>query len=209
MVGILVSGCGSTEEEADAEPFTPDEGLEQDSLVMPAYPAPQAGRLVALSDGIYDLDGAWEAEAQVCDEPPMLQVLAWQRGMGTLIVLDYWLMGDPVGEYSVVVGNARLTERPPPFARVGVQQFEGSRAWAFQGWDGTVDVTQHDGRTVSGHFSVSLRELQSGDPEVFVGVFELIPIAAASDSGCAILGPRGVVVDRSPADSTSSDPIPR
>ena len=181
----------------------PDSPEEQTELAMPSYPPPRSGYLVGVSEGPYDLDGVWGAEAQTCETPRMLQVISWEHGMGTLMVFDIREQADPVAEYSVVIGDDRLTARPPPFVRFGVQQLARARAVAFQGWDGTVEITSYDERVVSGRFAVSLREVQSGDVGLYAGTFERIPIAAPSDSGCVILGPMGSAME--PADSTAPD----
>ncbi len=178
----VVSACGG-------ENARPEPGLRvaeetapasSDSLTMPGIPEPRRRYLTAVSDGPYLLDGSWEAVAGMCQDPPMLEVVGQQPGIGTLVLLQLPPAGQRVTRYPI-----RIVERgapEPPAAQVGVQVFR-DRAIAFQATDGEVEIYGFDTR-VSGRFRVTLREIGSGDSAKYAGVFHEVAVGPLPEEQC-------------------------
>jgi len=200
----LSVGCGDRAEEDQAEP-TPvvprETDVPFDSLPMPEVPEPRRGYLVATGAGMYALDGAWEAQAQMCEDPPMLEVLAEQPGIGTLVLLQLPSDGERLTDYPVALVEQGAPD--PPASQIGVQTFQQGGAHGFQAMEGSVSVYGFDER-ISGRFTVILREISSNDLEKYAGVFHGIPVAHMSDAEC--LEWKAALATN---DSTSADSLPQ
>lgn len=200
----LTVGCGDRAEENQAEP-TPvvprETDVPFDSLPMPAVPEPRRGYLVATGAGMYALDGAWEAQAQMCEDPPMLEVLAEQPGIGTLVLLQLPSDGERLTDYPVAIVEQGAPD--PPASQIGVQTFQQGGAHGFQAMEGSVSVYGFDER-ISGRFTVILREISSNDLQKYAGVFHGIPVAHMSDAECLEWKAALATID-----STSADSLPQ
>jgi hypothetical protein len=206
-IGSIAIACGEPAEEPAEEP-TPvavdqpeEDPIPFDSLPMPDFPEPQRGRLVVRGAGSYMLDGAWEAVARMCDDPPMMQVVAQEPGIGTLVLLQLPPESGRLTDYPVTIVEQGAP--PAPASQVGVQIFQGGAASAFQAMEGQVSVYGFDDR-ISGRFAVILREISSGDGQKYAGVFENVPIEPIAVEDCL-----RVKEAMEQPDSTVSDTIPR
>lgn len=204
LAAALTVGCGDRADESQAEP-TPviprDSAVPIDSLPMPDVPEPRRGYLVAAGAGVYALDGAWEAQAQMCEDPPMLEVLAEQPGIGTLVLLQLPPADARLTDYPVAMVEQGAPD--PPASQIGVQTFQHGGAHGFQAMEGSVSIYGFDER-ISGRFTVVLREISSNDLQKYAGVFHGIPVAHMSEAEClewraALAAP----------DSTDGDTVPR
>ena len=177
----LTSACGG---EADSEDGEAAPGLsavpqmaapEEDpaspqALEMPDFPAQQRGRMVAASVGApggEEMDGSWEAGAAMCEDPPMMQVMAGEPGIGTLVLLQLPPANERVGRYPIVIVESGAPE--PPAAQIGVQLFRGPASYAYQAMDGEVEVYGYGDR-LSARFAATMREIQSNDTVMYAGV---------------------------------------
>lgn len=205
-IGSIAVACGEpaeepTEEEAPVAVNEPEEQpIPFDSLPMPAFPEPQRGRLVVRGAGPYMLDGAWPAVARMCDDPAMMQVIAQEPGIGTLVLLQLPPDGQRLADYPVTIVEQGAPVAPA--SQVGVQLFQGGAASAFQGMEGQVSVYDFGSR-VSGRFAVILRDISSGDRQKYAGVFESVPIEQIAVEDCL-----RVKEAMEPPDSVVSDTIP-
>src|SRR5262249_18300616 len=105
--------------------------------------------------GELDIRGEWPAEAGICDQPPMLQVVAQVKGAGTIVLLSL-PAGNRVTSYPVKLrlpGQQGIPEAPA--SQVGVQMFRPQGPVAYQGAEGSVDIYGY-AKTVSGRFAVTL-----------------------------------------------------
>jgi hypothetical protein len=180
----LLAACGGEAEEQQAAPESAD-FLDEDApvppLEMPDYPVQQRGRLVGRAAGPYEIDGAWEARAGICEDPPMLQVVAQEPGTGTLVLLQLPPEGERVTSYPVALIETGFPEAPA--SQIGVQLFVGRNSYAFQAMEGDVEVYAF-GERVSGRYAVSLREIGSGDTALYAGVFHAVPIEPIPEEQC-------------------------
>jgi hypothetical protein len=211
---ILVTACGDSAEEEAAEQAaeqaevastTADEQPNEepvpfDSLPMPDFPEPQRGRLVAVGAGSYDLDGAWPAVARMCEDPPMMQVIAQEPGIGALVLLQLPEAGQRLTDYPVSIVEEGAPD--PPASQVGVQLFLSGAASAFQAMEGQVSVFEFEER-ISGRFAVILREIGSGDGQKYAGVFQGISIEQIPEEDCLRVRQSLEPADSSASDSTS------
>jgi hypothetical protein len=209
-IGSIAVACGEPAEELAEEqaeevaPVVTDEPEEEpipfDSLPMPAFPEPQRGRLVVRGAGPYMLDGAWPAVARMCDDPAMIQIIAQEPGIGTLVLLQLPPEGQRLTDYPVTIVEQGAPVAPA--SQVGVQLFEGGAASAFQAMEGQVSVYDFGSR-VSGRFGVILRDISSGDGQKYAGVFESVPIEQIAVEDClrvkeAMQTPDSAVTDTIP-----------
>ena len=149
----------------DEEPLPPE------PLEMPDFPAQQRGRMVAVSTGApggEEINGSWEAGAAMCEDPPMMQVMGGEPGIGTLVLLQLPPAGERMARYPIVIVDSGPP--PAPAAQIGVQLFRGPASYAYQAMEGEVEVYGYGDR-VSARFAVSLREIQSNDTVLYAGVF--------------------------------------
>jgi len=184
FAAAVTVGCGDRTDESQAEPtpVVPREAdISFDSLPMPDVPEPRRGYLVARGAGMYQLDGAWEAQAQMCEDLPMLEILAEQPGMGTLVLLQLPPAGPRLTDYPVAIVEQGAPD--PPASQIGVQAFQRGGAHGFQAMEGVVSVYGFDER-ISGRFTVILREIASNDPQKYAGVFHGIPVAHMTEAEC-------------------------
>lgn len=177
VVLLALAACGGKEEsgerEGDVAALESEDPISVDTVPMPDFPEPRRGWLVASSAGAYDLRGEWQARAAICDDPPVLEVLADQPGFGTLILLQLPAPDARLTRYPIVVVDSGVPE--PPAAQIGVQLFQDRSSHAFQGLSGEVEVYGFAER-VSGRYAVTLREIQTDDEAKYAGVFDGIPI---------------------------------
>jgi hypothetical protein len=195
LVGLLAA-CGEGEPAEDTEvpePVTVDEELSEreevsvpsvESIPMPEYPSPRRNFLVATgAGGEQDLSGEWEARAAICEDPAVLQVLAEQPGFGTLLLFQL-PEGDRVVTYPIAFAETGAPEAPA--AQVGVQLFRTGSAFAYQAAEGEIELTGF-GERVSGHFGVTLREINSEKHVRFAGVFDNVVVEPLPDEQCHAL----------------------
>jgi len=176
----LATACGGeSQDEEEAPSLTEmlqdntlaEEPLPPEPLEMPDFPAQQRGRMVAASAGApggEEIDGSWEAGAAMCEDPPMMQVMAGAPGIGTLVLLQLPPAEERVGRYPIVIVDSGPP--PTPAAQIGVQLFRGPASYAYQAMEGQVEVYGYGDR-VSARFAVSLREIRSNDTVLYAGVF--------------------------------------
>lgn len=203
VVGALLA-CGEVpEERGETSPPVSEEDsvATPDTLVMPAIPEARHGYLVARGAGAYALDGAWEAWTGTCDDPPMLEVIGRQEGLGVLVLLQLPPAGERVANYPVTLVESGAPT--PPASQIAVQLLEGSTGRAFQGMDGSVDVTRYDDR-VSARFAVTLREIATDDEQKYAGIFEGVPLEPLPQEQCA-----EIKAALEAADSAATDTVPQ
>jgi hypothetical protein len=143
------------------------------------------------------LDGAWAAVARMCEDPPMMQVIAQEPGIGILVLLQLPPENQRLTDYPVTI--VEYGAPPAPASQIGVQLFQGGAASAFQAMEGQVSVYGFGDR-ISGQFAVILREIASGDGQKYAGVFESVPIEQIPVDDC-----RRVKEALEQPDSTASD----
>ncbi len=149
----------------DEDPLPPE------PLEMPDFPAQRRGRMVAASAGApggQEIEGSWEARAAMCEDPPWMQVMAGEPGIGTLVLLQLPPAEERVARYPIVIVDSGPP--PAPAAQIGVQLFRGPASYAYQALEGEVEVYGFGDR-VSARFAVKLREIQSNDTVLYAGVF--------------------------------------
>lgn len=152
-----------------------------DTVQQLGYPQSQRGHLVARGVGGYSVDGSWPARAGMCEDPAMLELVAAQPGVGTIILLLLPAAQDRITTYPV-----RPVERAvpsPPAARMGMQLIDGRSANFFQAVDGAVEVHTF-GERVGGRYRVTLWELSSRGQVEYAGVFEGIRIERLPEERC-------------------------
>ena len=179
----LVLACGGDEEQPPPQPVPAEvQPTVSDSIVMPAFPAPRRGYLVARGSGVYDLSGEWPARAGMCEDPAVMQVLAQQPGAGTIVLLRLPPPTERLAIYPIAIVESGAP--PPPAAQIGVQLFQGANTHAFQGLEGQVVLTGISDR-VSGRYQVTLREISSNTLAKYAGVFESVMLETLPDAQCA------------------------
>ena len=176
----LASACGGESRDDEEAPslteMLQNNMLDEDppppeSLEMPDFPSQQRGRLVAVSAGApggEEINGSWKADAAMCEDPPMMQVIAGEPGIGTLVLLQLPAAEERVARYPIVIVDSGPP--PAPAAQIGVQLFRGPASYAYQALEGEVEVYGFGDR-VSARFAVKLREIQSDDTVLYAGVF--------------------------------------
>jgi hypothetical protein len=151
---------------------------------MPRYPDAGIGHMGVQSagpSGAEEIRRDWLAQAGWCETPPMLQVKAEQVAVGgTLVLLA--LPEQKITTYPITLVNQGLPT--PPAAQIGVQVFSRLGSAAYQAMDGAVEVYAW-GKTVSGRFAVTLREINRNDRLRFVGAFREIPLVKLDSAYCA------------------------
>ncbi len=178
----LALACGGDEEQPPPQPVPAvGQSTASDSIVMPAFPAPRRDYLVARSTGVYDLSGEWPARAAMCDDPAIMEILAQQPGVGTILLLRLPPAPERLAIYPITIADSGAP--PPPAAQIGVQLFQGANAYAFQGLDGQVVLTGLGDR-VSGRYQVTLREISSDGLAKYAGVFESVMLEALPEEQC-------------------------
>ncbi|MBE0591547.1 MAG: hypothetical protein IH616_04020 [Gemmatimonadales bacterium] len=183
LLGLIA--CGGKEEDdepgRDVATLESEDVITVDTVPMPEFPEARSGWLIANSAGAYDLRGEWEARAAMCDDPPVLEVLAERPGFGTLVLLQLPEPDARLTRYPIVITDSSAPQ--PPAAQIGVQLFQDRNSYAFQGLSGEVELYGFAER-VSGRYAVTLREIQTDNEAKFVGVFDGIPIEALSAEMC-------------------------
>ena len=155
---------------------------------MPAYAEAARGHLAAQSAGpagTEEIRGEWTARAGICDKPPMLQVVAEEPGVGTIILLAV-PVANQVRSYPITTVSSGLPD--PPAAQIGVQLIRRTGSFAYQALDGSVDVYAFE-KTVSGRFASTLREISSNVRLRYVGAFREAPVVKLDASRCAPAAP--------------------
>ncbi len=111
----------------------------------------------------------------------MLEVVAEQPGVGTLVLLQLPQADSRLTRYPVTVVDVGAPA--PPAAQVAVQLFQERAAYAYQALEGEVEVYGFDER-ISGRFAVTLREISSDESLRYAGVFHGIPIEVLPEEQC-------------------------
>lgn len=185
VIGALVAvaiACRGDERQPGATPIqTEAQPTPSDSIRMPTYPEPRRGYLVARSAGVYDLDGQWPARAGMCEDLGIMEVLAQQPGVGTIVLLRLPPQAQRLTTYPITIVDSGAPA--PPAAQIGVQLFQGANAYAFQGLQGQVLLTGMSDR-VSGRYQVTLREISSDDLAKYAGVFESVMLEQLPAEQC-------------------------
>jgi hypothetical protein len=151
---------------------------------MPPYPDAARGRMSVLSaqQRVEDsIRHEWPAQAGLCAAPPMLLVKSEEMGSGGTMVL-LALPENRVGTYPVTVVERGLPT--PPAAQIGVQVFRPTGSLAYQAMDGSVDLYSY-GKTVSGRFAVTLREISRNERIRYAGAFKEVPVVELEAALCA------------------------
>ena len=138
LLGIV--GCaGGADSEPPQEPAvgvdveTPPQAMPLPP--MPQVPASERGRLVAVSAGGRDtLGGAWVARAVRCERPPVLQVIARNEEVGTLILIHLAVDRQAVGSYTIAAVDSGFPSAPA--AQMGVHVSSDLGVRAFRAVDG-------------------------------------------------------------------------
>jgi hypothetical protein len=179
---------GETMPGSEAEPrdaFLDEDPISSGLLEMPDFPAQQRGRMVAVSIGApggEEMDGSWEAGAAMCEDPPMMQVMAGEPGIGTLVLLQLPPAAERVGRYPIVITESGAP--PAPAAQIGIQLFRDPASYAYQAMDGEVEVYGYGDR-VSARFAATMREIQSNDTVMYAGVFHGVTLQPLPVEQCA------------------------
>ncbi len=177
---VVALACGGERQSAPPAVQVQGEPTPGDSIQMPSYPEARRGYLVARSAGAYDLNGQWPARAVVCEDPPVMEILSQQPGVGTIAVLRLPEQAQRLTSYPIAIVDSGTPV--PPAAQMGVV-LQGTSAYAFQGLEGQVQLTSISDR-VSGRFQVTLREITSDDLAKYAGVFETVPLVQMSAEQC-------------------------
>lgn len=188
---IVAAGCGKQDAAPSTTTASPADTTQprsaQGSADLPEMPRyPDAGRahMAVISAGANPGDTIsrdWQADAGWCASPPMLLVKSEMPGVGgTLVLLA--LPEDRITTYPVTIVTEGLPE--PPAAQVGVQVFRSSGPQAYQATEGSVDLYAF-GKTVSGRFAVTLREISRNTRIRYAGAFREVPLVQLAESLCA------------------------
>ncbi len=187
---LLLAGCSAGEEppaeEESLRDLTQRQEDEEAALPMPdmpGIPGTRRGHLTvqSASRSAPDIQGSWEAVGLLCTDPPMLQVIGGDPETQAIVLLQYPASGDREVSYPVVVPDYGVPV--PPMAQVGVQLFRGRASYAYQGMDGTVEVSRFDD-LVSGQFTVNLRDITSDDTVRFAGAFQDVRFDFIPEQDC-------------------------
>ena len=205
-IWLLVAGpflaCGDQPEPSGRIEREPDRGrtiLTVEQLPpMPPYPDARGGRLVVESAGDFDLNGAWEAHAGLCEEVGVIEIYAGPSGLRSAVLLRM-PEGEPLGKYPVVAADADFPDAPA--ALIAVQGFAEPEAFGLQAFSGELEVTAF-GERVSGRFTSTLREISVDMLTQYVGVFEGVSVEPLSARYCealrdSTLAPSDTVADAS------------
>jgi len=172
----LALACGGQPEllnEIEREPDTRRTLLTVEELPpLPSYPSERRGRLVTQSAGDYDIHGAWEGRAGLCEEIGIMEIYAGLPGLGTALLLRL-PDGDPLGTYPVVAADIDFPDAPA--ALIAVQVYQDPDAFGFQAFAGELELSAFGDR-VSGRFTSTLREIGVDMFTHYVGVFEGISV---------------------------------
>jgi hypothetical protein len=151
---------------------------------IPSYPQSHRGRLSVVSAGPTGSDPIvrdWPADAGLCETPPRLLVKSEQPAAGGTIFLLHLPEKSRVTEYPVSFVNKGMVS--PPAGVIGVQVYSKMGPVAYQGADGTIQLTSLD-QTVSGRFGVTLREMTRGYRIRLAGSFQEIPVNHLDSARC-------------------------
>lgn len=187
LLSLVVMACrGKEAPKADAAQAAPPptDAVVESLPPMPAFPSPARGKLAAVSAGApLEIEGEWKAEAGVCDQPPMLQVVAQVEGTGTIVLLAL-PEKDRVTDYPIKIATG--TGLPAaPASQIGVQVFRKSGPAAYQASEGSVEIYAYE-KAVSGRFAVTMRQISSNDRIRYAGAFREIPIKQMDKAYCAV-----------------------
>jgi len=185
---LLLAACGrepAPRAAATAAADSAGDVATESEAAMPPWPDAGRGQLAVAAAGpagTPELRGAWRAEAGTCARPPMLQLVAQEPGMGTIVLLAL-PPTNPVTRYPVAIVGAGLPD--PPAAQVGVNLFRSLGTYAYQAAEGEVEVYALD-RVVSGRFAVTLREINSNARVKYAGAFREVPVKELDPAQCAM-----------------------
>lgn len=181
LLATLLLSCGGPEPDGEIVEMPIDSLAPDTAVVLPEYPTGQRGRLVAINTGEFALGGVWEVRGGLCSEPAMLQLMATESGMGTLILLRLPDSGSRLGSYPVTFADSGLP--PPPAAQIVVQRHEDDGVKAFQADSGVVEVTEWGDR-VSGRLRAVLREINWKDRVGYAAAFRGITVTPLEPERC-------------------------
>jgi len=158
--------------------------LPAESLSMPEYPALERGHLNGSSTGYFDLTGSWTAQAETCDDPPMLVVQALSpgdRSIGIIALIHLPPEGDRLITYPIVTVDSGAAIGA--VARIAVQDHRQRVGHSYEAYAGSLELSEFDDR-VSGRFAVTMRDFQSDVAVKYAGVFHELPLARFPDAYC-------------------------
>lgn len=197
---LSVGACAAEPEEADPVDQASANGEATSGPViveplpdMPPFPAPRRGFMVVTSAGPHHVEGAWRARAGICEDPPMLTVVAEESGIGVLVLLQLPPAGLRITSYPITLVEGAVGFPEPPAAQLAVQLLTGRNVYGFQGDTGRVEVygfgelldrIDPRERAVSGRFAVTVREIQSEQRVQVAGVFDGIGVAPLPAEQC-------------------------
>ena len=186
-LAALALACAGQPEASDGSQHTPDQERKiskvEELPPRPSYPNARRGLLVTRSAGDYEIEGAWQANAGVCEEIGIVEIYSGPPGFGIALFLRM-PEGDPIGAYPVVPAAADLPD--PPAALIAVQIFLERDAYGFQAYDGELELSEV-GNRFGGRFAATLREVSIDMLTHFVGVFDGIPVESLPDEYCRSL----------------------
>ena len=187
VLAMLALACGQAPDAQDDGPRDPDAGRTRHTIdelpPRPPFPESRNGRLVAVSAGDYEIQGAWRTRAGVCEEIGIVEMYAGRPDSGTAIVLR--LPDDEaLGEYPVVAAAAEFP--PAPAALIAVQVFDPPDALGFQAYHGMLELLEFGDR-LSGRFAATLRDVSLDILTHYVGVFANIPVESLAADYCESL----------------------
>jgi hypothetical protein len=185
LLATLVLSCGRQAPDGEMVEVPVDSLAPDTAVVLPEYPRDQRGRLAAVNTGAFELGGSWEARAGLCSDPDMLQLIATESGMGTLILLQLPDTGSRLGSYPVTFVDSGFPF--PPAAQIAVQVQEDDGVKAFQADSGAVELTEWGDR-VSGRLRAVLREINWQDRAGYAAAFRGVAVTALGPERCRTAG---------------------
>ena len=192
LLAGLVACAGASPEANDAATANAESESASDpvALTMPDYPASEAGRLTVRSAAFEEehrFVGSWVAEAGLCREPTVVQVIARGDSLGAVVFIGPSTDGEIVGEYRVVEGRRGVPDTST--ARVAVQTYGGrARPQLYRAIGGMVEVRRADS-IIEGNLAVELFEDRLEGTVLLAASFEA-PLRNAPAGWCSVFEPR-------------------
>jgi hypothetical protein len=178
--------CGSGQRTGDTDSTVAVGAANADSMAeaaaadtalppMPDYPRREPGKVTVAAVGAFELSHSWDARAGRCARPSMVLLIAEEPGSGASVLLDLPASDDLTGTYPVKLADSTGVVEPPA-AQVGFQFFDVSKADAYQGSAGDVEVRELTDRRLSGRFAVTLRHIANNRRAQVAGTFEHVDV---------------------------------
>jgi hypothetical protein len=181
MLAVLAAACGGSGDDDTAADSTLVRDPAAQALPDPDLPPVARGRLALRSTGPIAFAGQWDAQAGLCAEPPMLQVVVQEQLDGLILLLLLPAEGSRTVAYPVT----RVDEgRPGPVAQVGVQRIIEGRPASWLAEDGAVELHAWEGRRLSGRFRLTMRDINSSEPSRVAGAFFSIAVVDLPPEYC-------------------------